>query len=678
MAKRPTQRRKPTAKTANRTPAKAAAARASAKSATKTATKAAMKAAAKTKAPAVPQLAGWTLNTHPDPPDLRDRIYEPALLDLKIKLDAPDPGDSPVLDQGREGACTGFALAGVVNLLNARRRTSTALDLPQRVSPRMLYEMAKIHDEWPGETYDGSSIRGALKGLFHNGVCREALAPYRPGERGWTLSVGQAKDARTTGLGAYYRLRPEIIGYHAALNEAEVIFASARVHRGWQNPKDGVIARSEVHEGGHAFMIVGYDESGFLIQNSWGEGWGGFNGHPGIAHWTYEDWSKNIMDAWVLRLSVPTPRAFDLTHSKALYQGEAKGAVVEIPEPKRNEIIGHLIHIDDGALVETGRYGTPLATIKETGRLLIADGERPAQDGGSKYDHLMFYAHGGLNSIGGSARRIARMKEVFKRNRIYPIHFMWESGFLEELADVFKRVFVKSEERVGGFTDFADWAIENFARVPGRALWREMKRDADRAFARSAGGFEAVKVLLAANAQRQEPLAVHLVGHSAGSIMHGEFLASLNAMGTAGGPVATCSLMAPACTVDFFRKTYEPRIGKAGRGGLGKLVQYNLIKQRELDDTVGPYQKSLLYFVSNAFEEKKKMPLLGMEIHADDLVLKPDHTLHYAGRAPARTDSKSHGGFDNDRKTMNDILATILSKKPSAADGFSEDDLSGY
>ena len=666
MAKRVTQKSKPAGKAAKRPTAKAAAKTAASKSATRTS------------APAVPQLAGRTLNTHPDPPDLRDRIYEPALLDLKIRFDPPGRDDSPVLDQGREGACTGFALAGVVNLLNARRRASSALDLPQRVSPRMLYEMARIHDEWPGETYDGSSVRGALKGLFHNGVCREKLAPYKPGETGWTLSVKQSKDARATGLGAYYRLRPEIIDYHAALNEAEAIFAAARVHRGWQNPKGGVIARSEVHEGGHAFMIVGYDESGFLIQNSWGEDWGGFKGHPGIAHWSYADWSRNIMDAWVLRLSVPTPEAFDLTNSKALYQGEIKGAAAQIPEPKRNEIIGHVIHIDDGKLVETGRYGTPLETIRETGRHLTADGRREDQDGGPKYDHLMFYAHGGLNSVGGSARRTAKMKEVFKRNRIYPVHFMWESGFMEEFADVFKRAFVKTEERVGGFADFNDWVIENFARVPGRALWREMKRDADRAFQSQAGGFEAVKALLAANAKRKTPLVVHLVGHSAGSIMHGELLASLAGMGSAGAPVKTCSLMAPACTIDFFRKAYEPRIGKAGRGGLGKLVQYNLIKQRELDDTVGPYRKSLLHFVSNAFEEKRQMPLLGMEIYADDLTLKPAHTLHYAGRAAARTDSKSHGGFDNDRKTMNDILATILRRKPSAADGFNDDDLRGY
>ena len=29
-----------------------------------------------------------------------------------------------------------------------------------------------------------------------------------------------------------------------------------------------------------------------------------------------------------------------------------------------------------------------------------------------------------------------------------------------------------------------------------------------------------------------------------------------------------------------------------------------------------------------------------------------------------RTDSQSHGGFDNDETTMNDILATILGGKP--------------
>ena len=31
-----------------------------------------------------------------------------------------------------------------------------------KASPRMLYEMAKRFDEWPGESYEGSSVRAAI------------------------------------------------------------------------------------------------------------------------------------------------------------------------------------------------------------------------------------------------------------------------------------------------------------------------------------------------------------------------------------------------------------------------------------------------------------------------------------------------------------------------------------
>ena len=74
------------------------------------------------------------------------------------------------------------------------------------------------------------------------------------------------------------------------------------------------------------------------------------------------------------------------------------------------------------------------------------------------------------------------------------------------------------------------------------------------------------------------------------------------------------------------------------------MWQYNLVDQREQDDRVGPYQKSLLYFVSNAFEDDRQMPLLGMEKFKDLVPGKTGHTIHYAGRASYITDSHAHGG----------------------------------
>ncbi|MGF2075447.1 C1 family peptidase, partial [Enterococcus casseliflavus] len=53
--------------------------------------------------------------------------------------------------------------------------------------------------------------------------------------------------------------------------------------------------------GSHAFAIIGYDESGFLIQNSWGVQWG----RRGFARISYDDWLVNGIDVWVAQLGVP-------------------------------------------------------------------------------------------------------------------------------------------------------------------------------------------------------------------------------------------------------------------------------------------------------------------------------------------------------------------------------------
>ena len=71
------------------------------------------------------------LNVRQDPPDIRDRWYEPALVPLRDAIDYRV--GTTILDQGKEGACTGFACAAVINRLNVLR------DSRFRASPRMLY-----------------------------------------------------------------------------------------------------------------------------------------------------------------------------------------------------------------------------------------------------------------------------------------------------------------------------------------------------------------------------------------------------------------------------------------------------------------------------------------------------------------------------------------------------------
>ncbi len=109
------------------------------------------------------------LDARPDTLDFRDKIYVPTLYEVptRIDLDEYKQWQVPILDQGKEGACTGFGLATVANYLLRRRKV---VPDPKSVSARMLYEMAKRYDEWPGERYSGSSARGCMKGWHKHGV----------------------------------------------------------------------------------------------------------------------------------------------------------------------------------------------------------------------------------------------------------------------------------------------------------------------------------------------------------------------------------------------------------------------------------------------------------------------------------------------------------------------------
>src|SRR5262245_42003655 len=162
------------------------------------------------------------LDARPDRTDFRDREYLPPLRSLPSEFPPTTAAarylplytrDDMILDQGQEGACTGFGLAALVNYLLWRELRVMKRDEqsppPAKVSERMLYHLARFYDEWEGEDYAGSSCRGAMKGWHHHGVCAAVLWAYRdagnkavfiPPQAGWD------RDAARRPLGAYYRV----------------------------------------------------------------------------------------------------------------------------------------------------------------------------------------------------------------------------------------------------------------------------------------------------------------------------------------------------------------------------------------------------------------------------------------------------------------------------------------
>jgi hypothetical protein len=611
-----------------------------------------------------------------DPLDLRDLMYETGLHELPFSID--NRKNVPIiLDQGQEGACTGFGLAAVVNYLFHNRRiddTERRLNrkqLTDSASARMLYEMAKRYDEWEGENYDGSSIRGAMKGWLRHGVCRWEDWPYVEADPG-DLTPSRQLNALDAPLGAYLRVRHSHLNQmHGALSETGILYASAQVHTGWYeiNPETGKIPYRSEKAGGHAFSIVGYDRDGFWIQNSWGPDWG----KNGFCHIGYDDWLENSFDCWAARLGVPTL-------SLALTGETDRGRVStfdHVPhEPELlSQIKPHFINLgNDGALSQSGRYSTTVNDIKntviDTFEATSTDWPGPAR--------LLFYAHGGLNNEKASASRIATMRPHFLANGIYPVHFMWESGLFDSIQGILQDALRRGrfqgwgEALKGKFFDLVDEGIELGGRYLGRPVWAEMKENARLASDNPAGGAYVAVQLFKTLFEESQP-ELHLVGHSAGSIFFAHLLPLL---AEADIPVKSLTLMAPACTIGLFNSNYVPHLGM-----VEQMNVFTLTDAAERGDTVtSAYHKSLLYLVSESFETKRRSPLLGMEkFLSQDQPLKNtlgtrvelgetviSYTRNGTGNIDLASESQTHGGFDNDEDTMNSILRIITDKTQPA------------
>jgi hypothetical protein len=596
-----------------------------------------------------------------DSMDFRDLIYQPALVRIATEKH-PDWRWVTVLDQQQEGACTGFGLAAVINYLNRERRDKVC------VSPRMLFEMGKRFDQWPGENYDYGSARGAMKGWHKSGACPDKLWPYVPKKPG-AFTEAAKRAALNYPLGAYYRILPRVTDLHAALNEVSVVFASAATHHGWDRvDKKGIIPYSETipSDSGHAFAIIGYTERGFIIQNSWGKGWGGFAAkgrkYGGTALWLYDDFEQNAWDLWVARLALP--QAYRIRGSR--YAASAGGVRLAEAGPASHDIDRHYVHIDDGQFDPRGDYPSSGGQVDAIMDEIVH----------RKPEHILLYAHGGLNSVKDSAKRVDAWRACFERNGIYEIHFIWETGFFAELKDILFGKDKFARERAGGDSSWWDNMIESASQPAGYALWKEMKADAERAFEDKADGTAFVGRLQAALARMAKPPKIHLAGHSAGSILYAHMLRQCARLDLP--RLASLSLFAPACTHELFARTYGPILGTL----IPNMNLFILNDGDERNDTVGGvYRKSLLYLVSRSFESKKSTePLLGMENYLSDLSANARGRMRIfiTDKDPDRTNSSSHGGFDNDLPTMNSLLEIVTGAKPEPGKEFKAEEMKGY
>jgi hypothetical protein len=619
------------------------------------------------------------IDARPDTLDFRDRMFEPTLVEVQTErpLDAYRKMGVPILDQGTEGACTGFGLATVVHYL---LRTRDVIRDDIEVSPRMLYDMARRYDEWPGEKYSGSSARGAMKGWHKHGVCSRPHWVYdrKLEKQDNKLFTSRFDDALRRPLGAYFRVNhKDLVAMHAAMSEVGILYATAQVHEGWQNVgTDGSIhwEPGTTIIGGHAFAIVAYDQRGFWIQNSWADDWG----MDGYAQISYDDWLANGSDIWVARLGAPV----------VLRTREAVSRTVGVAARGSRSYVfcdlrPHIISLgNNGALRTDGTYGTSEEDVKEIFEQLS---KRIAAGGPAPIEHLMLYAHGGLTAEDSAIQKVADLRPALLEAGVYPLSFIWKTDLWTTIRNILKDAI--DRRRPEGFLDDAkdfmldrlDDGLEPVARAAGgQRVWAEMQQNALLASQKNGGlvtTLNEMKKLVATHPRLQ----LHLVGHSAGSILLGG-LAGANQAGARPLTFETCTMWAPACTMDFYREQYLPAI--RGRT-IRQFALFTLTDRAERDDNCADiYHKSLLYLVSNAFERMLRKPwfrdshgepLLGMEKFVKELpaqdrpkewVLSPNDVPEGRPRAARAT---THGGFDDDGATLKATLARILGESTGQA-----------
>ena len=616
-------------------------------------------------------------NVVPDMIDLRDRLYMPTVAKVPAATFVPLI-DIPVLNQKDTNACTGFALASVLYQLQriAKRKPAQC-----SVSPFMLYSMARRYDEFPGDPNadTGSSLRGAIKGWYKHGVCAHALWKTPDMPQGVVKNTGDDwwLDAVMRPLGAYYRVDARSISdMHNALNEVGILYASAACHAGWEagngvKPKSGLwhipTQKAAIGEGGHAFVIIGYNREGFIIQNSWGTGWGS----NGRAVLKYEDWLDNAMDCWVAQMGVVTDLHLEIAQSMTLRQRAGKVHLATESSLRMREISPFIIDMENnGRLSNTGEFRTKDADLDALVNLHLGMARKTWGLSTRDPVDIAIYAHGGLTSEKDAAETAAKWIPALYDNKIFPIFLMWETDLWSTLTNRLEDVLKGQPLPTGGmFDNIKGWwneRLEKLLSKPGTMIWGEMKQNAEAiSISDDSGGVKLYQACQRSpHFKDPSKVRLHLIGHSAGSILHSHVIERL---GGAGWNFESVNFMAPAVRVDTFQSKVVPAI-KSGK--VKHYNQFHLSDEMELKDptckAILGYSRSLLYLVAHSFEKGQVTPILGMEKHFNSMIIPQKLPNVRIWPAPGiESKSTTHGGFDDDTATMASVIALIHGKNPN-------------
>ncbi|MEN6440493.1 MAG: C1 family peptidase [Syntrophobacter sp.] len=180
---------------------------------------------------------------------------------------------TPVRDQGDCGSCWAFATTAALESQTAMK-TSSLVDLSEQV-------LVSCGGKSSVGDCDGGYVDGASNFIRDTGLPLEDCFSYTA--QNTSCSNATCPSWRTdgtysiTGWHWVTTYNPTVDAIKAALNSYGPLVTTMDVYDDFYNYISGVYkAVSKTYEGGHAVLIVGYDDTNqcFIVKNSWGTNWG--------------------------------------------------------------------------------------------------------------------------------------------------------------------------------------------------------------------------------------------------------------------------------------------------------------------------------------------------------------------------------------------------------------------
>ncbi len=220
----------------------------------------------------------------------------PERVDLRPRL-------PPVRDQGGRSTCLAFAVTSAHEVLRANQKGE--VEVRQFLSEEFLYWECKQIDNLsvPETTPDATNLA-----LQQSGQPPAEHCPYHLMRADEDFSVAPRPDVDPTQC-----LKAQLQDVKATPEELKAHLASGRtvvlgieINTGFHYAAEGLVPVppiGQILDGGHAILLVGYDDRKdggcWIFRNSWGSGWG----DSGYGYLPYDYVLRHGAEAWTVEPS---------------------------------------------------------------------------------------------------------------------------------------------------------------------------------------------------------------------------------------------------------------------------------------------------------------------------------------------------------------------------------------